>query len=70
MKTETLSEYLTLEEVARLLRRSRSAVYKAWPAWIRQGVAPIRVGGKADHGGLLFRRSDIEQLLNAWRVGT
>lgn len=66
MSKET--EFLTVDEVAHLLRRSKSLVYKSWPAWITQGVAPIRIGGKADHGGLLFRRSDIERLLNAWQV--
>lgn len=62
------SEFLTVGEVAKLLRRSRSLVYKTWPTWAKQGAVPVRVGGGVK-GGLLFRRCDIERLLSRWQVG-
>lgn len=62
-------DLLTTEEVSRLIRRTRHYVQSRWREWGRWGVAPVRVGGRPG-GGLLFRRSDIERLLDAWRVGT
>ena len=64
MKNQT--ELMTVDEVARFLRRTRFAVYKAWPSWARQGVTPIRVGG-GSRGGLLFRRRDIERMVRRWQ---
>jgi len=63
---EIQAELMTVDEVARLIRRTRFAVYKAWPSWARQGVTPIRVGG-GSRGGLLFRRRDIEKMVRRWQ---
>lgn len=63
---EIQAELMTVEEVARFIRRTRFAVYKAWPSWARQGVTPIRVGG-GSRGGLLFRRRDIENMVRRWQ---
>jgi len=63
---EIQAELMTVDEVARLIRRTRFAVYKAWPSWARQGVTPIRVGG-GSRGGLLFRRRDIERMVRRWQ---
>ncbi len=60
-------DWLTLAEVAGLLRLSRSFVFKNWPMWTSYGVKPVRSGGR-DRGRLLFRRSEVEQLLERWRV--
>ena len=59
-------DLLTTAEVALIIRRSRFYVQTRWPQWGRWGIYPIKVGGT---GRMLFRRSDIERLLNAWRVG-
>lgn len=63
---ETQEELMTVDEVARFIRRTRFAVYKAWPLWARRGVTPIRVGG-GSRGGLLFRRRDIERMVKRWQ---
>lgn len=60
-------EFLTTAEVASLIRRSRHYVQSRWPRWSQWGVRPIRVGGKL-FGGLLFRRADIERLIQSWQV--
>lgn len=60
-------QLLKLAEVAELLRKSKSYVFKAWPKWTAHGVRPIRVGG-TKQGRLLFRRTEIEQLLEQWQV--
>jgi hypothetical protein len=60
-------DWLTLSDVATLLKKSRSFVFKAWPEWVGRGVRPVRIGGR-EKGRLLFRRAEIEQLLEHWRV--
>jgi hypothetical protein len=61
------ADWLTLSEVAALLRKSRSYVFKAWPSWTTYGVRPARIGGRTQ-GRLLFRRREVEALLEQWRV--
>lgn len=56
---------LTLGEVAEKLRISLGYARNTWPSWINFGVNPIRIGG---HGYLLFKESEIEKMIEQWRV--
>lgn len=58
---------MTVDAVAQFLSKSRSFVHKAWPRWISFGVRPVRIGG-TPRGRLLFRRSEIEEMLRQWEV--
>ncbi len=58
---------LTPDDVATLFRQSRSFVFKAWRKWMKYGVRPIRINN-SKKGRLLFRRSDIERLLDKWSL--
>ncbi len=61
------SPYLTLPEVAVLLRKSRSSVQKTWPKWAAWGVHPVRYQGSSK-GRLLFDSRDVEKMLKHWSV--
>ncbi len=58
---------LTPDDVAILLRQSRSFVFKAWRKWMKYGIRPIRIN-RSKKGRLLFRKSDIDQLLEKWSL--
>jgi hypothetical protein len=66
--TREREEWLTVAQVAAMLRKSRSFVHKSWPKWTEEGLAPVRVGGTPG-GRLLFPASGVEKLLSRWRVG-
>lgn len=57
--------FLTLSEVAGLLRISPNYAKTQWPKWMRSGVVPLRKDGT---GRLLFRRSQIMQMVDTWKV--
>lgn len=62
------SEFLTITEVATMLRKSVSSVHKLWPQWVaRYGLRPIQYGG-SPKDRLLFRKVEIEAMLEQWRV--
>ena len=58
---------LTTLEVAEKLRVTKFYVSRNWINWIDYGVNPIRLNGKAN-GNLLFKESEIENLIDQWRV--
>ena len=62
-----IEEWLTVTQVAAMLRKSRSFIHKGWPKWVKEGVKPVRVGG-SPRVRLLFKRQDIDKLLESWRV--
>ena len=65
--TEVGSEWLTIRDVARFVRKSPSSVHKLWPEWVAQyGLRPVRYGGRK-RGRLLFARADVEVMLERWR---
>ena len=63
------SPWLTVDGVAKLLCRSRSVVHKQWTSWIVYGVKPARYGARR-RGRLMFKRSEIEAMLEQWRIDT
>ena len=63
----TKEELLTLTDVARLLKRSKSFVFKEWRGWVKEGMRPIRVSGR-EGGRPLFYKKDIERLLKRWTI--
>lgn len=58
---------LTPDDVATLLRQSRSFVFKAWRKWMKYGIRPIRIN-RSKKGRLLFRKSEIDRLLDQWSL--
>ena len=61
-------DLLTVKELATLIRKSRSAVHKLWPSWTAQyGLRPIRFNGRK-RGRLLFAKSEVEAMIERWRV--
>ena len=68
VSAHAVEEWLTVAQVAAMLRKSRSFVHKAWPRWKVDGVVrPSRVGG-TPRGRLLFRMSEVEEMLEKWQV--
>ena len=63
------SPWLTVDGVAKLLCRSRSVVHKQWMSWSIYGVRPARYGARR-RGRLMFKRSEIEAMLEQWRIDT
>jgi hypothetical protein len=63
IETITASDLLTPNEAARTVRRSLSALNR--DRWLKTGIPFIRVGPKT----IRYRRADIEEYLNARRVG-
>ncbi len=60
-------EWLTVNDLAVFVRKSRSSVHKLWPIWVAQyGLRPVRYGGRK-RGRLLFARSEVEAMLEQWR---
>lgn len=60
-------ELLTPHDVAKVLRQSRSFVFKTWRKWMKYGVRPIRIN-RSKKGHLLFRKSEIDRLLDRWSL--
>ncbi len=61
-------EWLTVSDLAVLVRKSRSAVHKLWPYWAAiYGLRPVRFGGR-QRGRLLFARKEVDGMLEQWRI--
>jgi hypothetical protein len=62
------AEWLTIAELATLVRKSRSAVHKLWPGWATSyGLRPVRFGGRKK-GRLLFEKREVLAMLEQWRI--
>lgn len=59
-------KFMTLGEVADLLRIKPRYAAKIWPDWVREGVTPIRFNGNGRK--LLFKEKEIRRMINNWPV--
>ncbi len=65
---KTQPNFITVNELAHMLRKSPSIVQKSWRGWVdKWGFSPIRFGG-AKRGRLLFDVRDVDALLKKWSV--
>lgn len=55
-------KFLTVKELAALLRCSESTISTLWPKWRTQGVEIIRPTG-AKKGKLLINRKNFEEII-------
>lgn len=58
-------EYLTTRQAATYLGIGYSTLLRDWPKWTDLGVNPSRYNGIKD---LRFKRSELDQLMDQWRV--
>lgn len=62
---EIIPAYLSTKQAAEYLGIGYSTAKKNWPQWTKFGVVPSRLNGKAE---LRFKRSELDRLMDAWRV--
>lgn len=61
-------EYLNARNAAQYLGISYGTLMSDYPSWIACGVTPIRYGGRANTGHLRFKKSELDHLMNQWKM--
>jgi predicted site-specific integrase-resolvase len=61
-------EYLSAQQAASYLGIAYETLKKNYPQWMKFGVIARRFNNKADTGKLRFKRSELDQMMDQWKV--
>lgn len=61
-------QYLTARQASDYLGIAYVTLRKDYKSWFDLGVNPSRYGGKNDSGHLRFKRSELDHLMDQWRL--